>query len=77
MLAGSWDLSWPVGCNTSTWLLHVLWASLLHGGEVPRVSFLRDNEPDGSHFTFYDMISEVVQCYFHCFYSGAGMEPAS
>lgn len=52
----------------------MVWASLQRGGWVPRASFSRENEPDGSHFTFYIRVSEVLQYNSHCFYSGEGID---
>lgn len=43
-------------------LLHVVRASLQYGSCILSASFSGKNEPDGGHFTFYDSISEVLQC---------------
>ena len=46
-------------------------------GWILRASFSRKNEPDGGHFTFYANVSEVLQCHFHCFYPGEGIDSIS
>lgn len=48
-----------VGQHTYAWLLQVAWASIYHGGWIPRASVQREKEP-GRSYAFYDLTSEVM-----------------
>lgn len=59
MLPASWDLSWTCWPGH----LYMAWASLEHGGWIPRVGVPR--EPNRSQLTLYDLVLEITQHHFH------------
>lgn len=60
MLAVSWDISWNIRvlAGILPWPLHVAWASLQHGGWIPRESIKKEHGAHVQHF--YDLALGVT-----------------